>query len=86
MSEEEYRSKLHQLKVSHFMQCHDLTSAFNGQTPSDKSRSLTRELVSVFLMEKPEGSFEEFCMNLGAALVDNGVISRQEFNDIINDA
>lgn len=68
------------------MQCHDLTSAFNGQTPSDKSRSLTRELVSAFLKKTPQGSFEQFCMTLGEVLVDTGVISRQEFNDTIDDA
>ena len=86
MSKEEYCSKLHQLKVRYFMQCHDLTDAFNDQTPSDKSRSLTRELVSAFLKKTPEGFFEQFCMTLGEALVDTGVISWQEFNDAIDDA
>ena len=86
MSKEEYCSKLHQLKVSHFMQCHDLTSAFNGQTPFDKSGILTRDLVSAFLKKTPQGSFEQFCMTLGEALVDTDVISRQEFNDTIDNA
>lgn len=58
---DDFWSKLHVLQVSHFMQCMDLTCAFNGEEVSDVTRKNRRELFSNYLCHFPEASFLSFC-------------------------
>ena len=66
------------------MQCVDLATAFHGQENSDEVRKHYRSTISSFLKERPNGSFVEYCTTLGMHLVDEGAMSQQEFNDILD--
>ena len=84
MTEGDYKSKLHQLKVSHLMQCVDLTTAFHGQENDDRTRKHYRDTITRFLEVNPNGSFVEYCETLGRVMVDMGAMSQQDFDDILD--
>ena len=83
MSIDDYRAKMKQLKVSYFIQCMDLTNAFNGDVVSDEFRNQSREMMSCFIDACPDGSFTQFCESLGRLMVEHGALSKQEFDDIL---
>ena len=84
MSIDDYKAKMKQLKVSYFVQCMDLTNAYNGNEISDEFRNQQRGMMSSFVDKCPEGSFTQYCEVLGRAMVDAGGLSKQEFDDILN--
>ena len=84
MSADDYLAKMKQLKVSYFIQCMDLTNAYNGDEISDEFRNQQREMISSFVDQFPEGSFTQYCELLGMVMVDIGKLSKQEFDDILN--
>ena len=84
MSEEDFTAKMKQLKISHFVQCIDLTNAFNGDETSDYERKTQREMISEFVDHHPEGSFIDFCVSLGRFMVDEGRLTKQQFRDILD--
>ena len=84
MSKEDFTAKMKQLKISHFVQCIDLTNAYNGDETSDEERKQQREMISEFVDRCPEGSFVDFCVCLGRFMVGEGHISEQQFRDILD--
>ena len=57
MSIDDYKAKMKQLKVNYFIQCMDLTNAYNGDVVSDEFRNQSREMMSCFVDTCPKGSF-----------------------------
>ena len=83
INKEDYSAKMRELKISYFMQCVDLTIAFNGDSINDTFRGNTREMVESFIKAYPEASFIQFCESLGKMMVYNGDMSAGEFADIL---
>ena len=83
INKEDYAAKMRELKVSYFMQCVDLTIAFNGDSINDTFRRNTREMVESWVQMCPEGSFIQFCRSLGAMMVKNGAMTAGEFANIL---
>ena len=82
---EDYQRKLNQLQVSYFMQCLDLTNAFNGgQELGEVGRNFTRGIVEEFVKQKPDSSFIEFSQFLGFFLLKEGEITEKQYEDILN--
>ena len=83
INKEDYAAKMRELKISYFMQCVDLTVAFNGDSINDTFRRNTREMVESFVKAYPEASFIQFSESLGAMMVKNGAMTAGEFADIL---
>ena len=83
INKEDYAAKMRELKISYFMQCVDLTIAFNGDSVNDTFRGNTREMVESFVQVYPEASFIQFCESLGAMMVKNGAMTAGEYADIL---
>ena len=86
ISLERYIAQMKELKISYFMQCMDLTNAYNGDVLvlDDESRDNARTMMSSFIEHCPEGSFEEFSKTLGKVMVSLGHMSEQEYLDILD--
>ena len=84
ISLDEYKAKMKQLKVSYFMQCMDLTNAFNGDNPDEAFRNDQREMMTYFIDRRPEASFTDFCISIGETLTRTGHMSREELQDILD--
>ncbi len=79
MSEDEYDNKFKQLQVSYFMQCIDLTNAFNGNEMDEERRKCTREIVEGFVDDCPNTTFIDLTKFIGFLMMKEGVYTEKEY-------
>lgn len=85
MDYEDYSKKLNQRQVSYFMQCIDLTNAFNGDKGLDEEgRNFQRKMVEEYVKQKSDCSFIDFTKFLGFYMLKEGHITKKEYKDILN--
>ena len=82
--DDDYIAKMRQLQISYFVQCIDLTNAFNGNVVCDEKRFDYRDIVTHFIDSFPDAPFTQFIEFMGNETVRSGAMTQKEYDDIIS--